>query len=114
MNHIEAMRQMVAELEYVLDCINNEEIPFDGDDFHEALRLGRQAIAEAERQKGWVLREVFYSDDGIPIDDREPQRQWVGLTDEETQTCWDKAVNTIAPQYSIVRAIEAKLKEKNT
>jgi hypothetical protein len=41
------------------------------------------------------------------------KREWVGLTDEETQTCWDKAVNTIAPQYSIVRAIEAKLKQKN-
>ena len=45
---------------------------------------------------------------------QELKREWVGLTDEETQTCWDKAVNTIAPQYSIVRAIEAKLKKKNS
>ena len=89
---IEAMKQMVSELEYVLDCINKNKMPFDGDDFHEALRLGRKAIAEAEKQ----------------------EREWVGLTDEETQTCWDKAVNTIAPQYSIVRAIEAKLKKKNS
>jgi hypothetical protein len=57
MNHIEAMKLMVVELEYVLDCINNEEMPFDGDDFHEALRLGRQAIAEAEKQ-------VSYSGNG--------------------------------------------------
>ena len=47
----EAMKQMVHELEYVIDCINKDKIPFDGDDFHEALRLGRQAIAEAEKQE---------------------------------------------------------------
>ena len=32
---IELMKQMVDELEYVLDCINQDKIPFDGDDFHE-------------------------------------------------------------------------------
>jgi hypothetical protein len=48
---IELMKQMVDELEYVLDCINQDKIPFDGDDFHEILRLGRQAIAEAEKQE---------------------------------------------------------------
>jgi len=48
---IEAMKLMVHELEYVLDCINKDKIPFDGDDFHEALRLGRQAIEQAEKQE---------------------------------------------------------------
>ena len=57
---------------------------------------------------GWFANAMMAMHDHI-----KSQRTWVGLTDEETQTCWDKAVNTIAPQYSIVRAIEAKLKQKN-
>jgi hypothetical protein len=48
---IEAMKLMVAEMEYVLACINEDKIPFDGDDFHEALRLGRQAIEQAQKQE---------------------------------------------------------------
>jgi hypothetical protein len=55
---IEVLKQMVAELEYVLDCINQEQMPFDGDDFHEALRLGCQAIAELESQKPFAYVNV--------------------------------------------------------
>ena len=41
-----------------------------------------------------------------------PQRTWVGLTDAEMkQTCYE--VCSYDP-YTIARAIEAKLKEKNT
>ena len=41
----EALKQLVYEMEYVLSCINENEVPFDGDDFHEALRLGKKALA---------------------------------------------------------------------
>jgi hypothetical protein len=51
---IEAMKLLVAEMEYVLNCINKNKIPFDGDDFHEALRLGRQAIEQAKKDQTWV------------------------------------------------------------
>ena len=47
----EAIKLMLHEMEYVLDCINNHVVPFDGDDFHEALRLGRKSIAEADKQE---------------------------------------------------------------
>lgn len=40
----EALKALIHEMEYVLSCINAEEIPFDGDDFHEALRLGKEAL----------------------------------------------------------------------
>jgi hypothetical protein len=44
------------------------------------------------------------------LDKREPQREWVGLTDEE--------IDVIADEHGTlqgaIRAIEAKLKEKNT
>ena len=42
----------------------------------------------------------------------QPKREWVGLTDEEMQqTCYKTF--SLDP-YIIARAIEAKLKEKNT
>ena len=59
---IDAMRAALKELEDVLECINQDKIPFDGDDFHETLRNLRQAIAEAEKQE--LVPE-----------------QWMGITD---------------------------------
>ena len=38
-----------------------------------------------------------------------PKRPWVGLTDEEMQALWDRYAH-----MEMMRAIEAKLKEKNT
>ena len=38
-----------------------------------------------------------------------PQRTWVGLTDEEMQDLWDRYAH-----MEMMRAIEAKLNEKNT
>ena len=47
----------------------------------------------------------------------EPKRTWVGLTDEEIDKAW-RSVDYTVPwdqhRIDIARAIEAKLKEKNT
>ena len=40
------------------------------------------------------------------------QRPWVGLTDEERRAVWDSCERQTPTTY--VKAIEAKLKEKNT
>ena len=40
-----------------------------------------------------------------------PQRQWVGLTDEEIETVWDSGVRAF---HLLARELETKLKEKNT
>jgi hypothetical protein len=40
---------------------------------------------------------------------RDAKREWVGLTDEEMQDFWDRYAH-----MEMMRAIEAKLKEKNT
>jgi hypothetical protein len=37
------------------------------------------------------------------------QRTWIGLTDEEMQALWDRYAH-----MEMMRAIEAKLKEKNS
>ena len=49
----------------------------------------------------------------------EPQRTWVGLTDEEISDLWSWSMTREAErtattqQHAFARAIEAKLKEKN-
>ena len=42
------------------------------------------------------------------------QRTWVGLTDEEISEIRLKTFDAVATNYEVYRAIEAKLKEKNT
>jgi hypothetical protein len=39
-----ALEALMHEMKYVLCCINLDIVPFDGDDFHEALRLGEEAL----------------------------------------------------------------------
>jgi hypothetical protein len=108
---IEVLKQMVAELEYVLDCINQEQIPFDGDDFHEALRLGRQAIAGLESQEP-VIDKSAATRIATSLG-WSPQRTWVGLTYEEESELIRLAHNHAGIRFYI-QAAEAKLKEKNT
>jgi hypothetical protein len=47
----------------------------------------------------------------------EPQKQWVGLTDEEREFLLHQALrfyDTNAQLLSFIKTVEAKLKEKNT
>lgn len=43
-----------------------------------------------------------------------PQREWQGLTDEEMFSLWVKCPAETEDRFAFARAIEAKLKEKNT
>jgi hypothetical protein len=43
------------------------------------------------------------------------QRQWVGLTDDDIEEMWGESVSLMySGYYDSIRAIEAKLKEKNS
>ena len=44
----------------------------------------------------------------VPLYTAPPQREWQGLTDKEIEDCLEMSI------YGTCRAIEAKLKEKNT
>jgi hypothetical protein len=44
----------------------------------------------------------------------QPKREWVGLTDEEIHEIRLKTLDSVATNYEAYRAIEAKLKEKNS
>ena len=53
----------------------------------------------------------------IPLYTTPPQRTWVGLTDEEIDKAWRSCDYTVPweqHRIDLARAIEAKLKEKNT
>jgi hypothetical protein len=48
--------------------------------------------------------------DGVPLYTAPPQRKWQGLTDEEMRELWDKK----GWYVTMFKAVEAKLKEKNS
>jgi hypothetical protein len=52
-------------------------------------------------------------DCGVPLYTAPPQREWQGLTDEEIMSLLPGAVRLPPGWSETVRAIEAKLKEKN-
>jgi len=73
----------------------------------EFKRIETEAKRRAARDEDDDTQE-YVSEFALP-----PQRTWVGLTDEEVTDLWHKT----EPYYhedDFARAIEAKLKEKNT
>jgi hypothetical protein len=98
---------------------------------NQAAHFLRQAIEQAEKQEGWVLREVYFSE-GEPICHREPQpvawwdpklgvfdekhfdqlqplftapskKEWIGLTADEIWKC-NKAEAGSAVEFHICSA----------
>jgi hypothetical protein len=72
--------------------------------------LSHFPLDDGEISRGW---------EQYPLYTTPPQRTWVGLTDEEIKPCWHEACQTdleLTSQLVVyfARAIEAKLKEKNT
>ena len=61
---------------------------------------------EYHRKRAQLWRDEAYKQAGHPL----PERGWVGLTDEEVASFDVHAI----VDAECVRAIEAKLKEKNT
>ena len=67
--------------------------------------------------KGWVIRDVYFDNDGNPINHRE--RQWQSLTDGEIMSIGRhlglqcRLGGNPNIDFDYARMIEAKLKEKN-
>ena len=51
---------------------------------------------------------------GQPLYTALPKREWVGLTDEEIDYIWGISPGDYEDKFAFPRAIEAKLREKNT
>jgi hypothetical protein len=67
---------------------------------------------EHHKKRAQLWREEAYKQAGHPL----PERGWVGLTDEEMLTLEETTTCTKDESWlrNLTRAIEAKLKEKNT
>ena len=65
---------------------------------------------EYHKKRAQLWREEAYKQAGHPL----PERGWVGLTDEEITELRLKTLDAVATNHEVYRAIEAKLKEKNT
>jgi len=113
---IEVMKQALEALESTHDVGCNKT--------DEAIASLRQAIEKAEKKepKKWVevecplCGEMAVAHTHPVLTTPQPQREWVGLTDEEIalvcSECAASAHNW--NDISFARAIEAKLKDKNT
>jgi len=92
------------------------------------MKQNEQAIEQAEKQEpvcpychdSHTLGAVYYDQNCVGCVKRmtatpQPQREWVGLTDEEIKPLCDEN-HIIYGAYTVdfIQAIEAKLKEKNT
>ena len=86
-------------------------------DVSEVIDVIKEALAQPEQEPvgkfakftDGIWRELTDGSAGVPLYKHLSQRTWLGLTDDER----DKIYNTYAP-YADLKAIEAKLKEKNT
>jgi hypothetical protein len=124
---IEAMKQALEALEK-LWLLGDQTAAIA----NSAITSLRQAIAKAEKQEpvAWMSNESAYrlkhggnskgavpvhakksAASKIPLYTHPPQREWVGLTDEEEYQICNAYYNR---DSKLVEMIEAKLKEKNT
>jgi hypothetical protein len=95
-----------------------------------ALEAKDEPVAEVTSETGAEITMSWWHEPALPIGTKlyttPPQRTWVGLTDNEVLECLKSvdvatAVNLLMSQYEMpptfkvyAKAIEAKLKEKNT
>jgi len=97
-----------ADLDYLAcsGCGSNE--------FHkEALAQEQEPVCDKDPQGCWNVRCQL----GKKCKNTPPaaQRTWVGLTDEQIDACWNKTLwKEKQPHHIFAKAIEAKLKDKNS
>jgi hypothetical protein len=75
-----------------------------------ALGLDYEPVCNKDPQGCWNVRCQL----GKKCKNTSAQRTWVGLTDEEVDECFEFIIEDSTQAVRFYRAIEAKLKEKNT
>ena len=97
-------------------CVQHNSCPPDGgNDWDDQIEALRDRLAQPEPEPvAWMWKDGTLTSDPdfadgtwTPLFAAPPNREWVGLTEEERAKCW----TTSAVQTAI--NIEAKLKEKN-
>jgi hypothetical protein len=103
------------EAQQVLDVLNDVRYRIEfgqmnlSDDTDAAIETLRARLAQPEPEPvAWMMLENKL----VPIHTAPPQREWQGLTDEEVHNTVEYVEDRAL--FRFARAIEAKLKEKNT
>ena len=83
------------------------------------VRIMQEAydLADRDDSEGYNSVKVMCSDVLGMINELLDERQWQGLTDEERNNLWREVVGWGDPSHDdedLMKAIEAKLQEKNT
>ena len=108
-------------LRLALDALEFDS--FYGTGKQEAITAIKAALEAKDEPVAWwipkhkapdMVSKVRWSDECEPLYTTPPQRTWVGLTDEEVTWLCNTAKSHEQTWGMFVRAIEAKLKEKNT
>jgi hypothetical protein len=85
-------------------------------EFHDRKNKAITAIekALAQTQEPWCMKMNGCKTKCEDCPDEPPQRTWVGLTDEEIDSYFeDHGWSPSKDYYPVIKAIEAKLKQKN-
>jgi hypothetical protein len=141
---IEALRQAIEQAEYdkltvkfgerAKEYLENAKQSWDTSDM--AHRSGGLSVEQAEKQEpvAWMVltqddkKLMLYGEEKppifntpvklIPLYTAPPKREWIGLTEDESDDIYNAHHNTygecITSAYDLVLDIEAKLKERNT
>jgi hypothetical protein len=118
---LEALRSAAAELYRASSYCNTYEVLGNTNDAITAIQQARAAQpAPVQEPVAWMdkygeiykdVPEVLSTDTPLYTTPFAAQRQWVGLTDEELMQTMS---GDWTSQFYFARAIEAKLKERNT
>jgi hypothetical protein len=117
---IEAMKQALSKFEHLWEIGIDAEYKVE---LLPEIQALRQAIEQAEKQEpvAWMEDSIeFYAKDHptnsctIPLYTAPVKREWIGLTAEEIENIFEISPSEYTDPFALPRAIEAKLKERNT
>jgi len=124
-----ALKEVLEALDVYASDISQEHVHKSDKHRHEWGLVTDDALIEEVRRRGFTIRDAQIlpkikdeyelccqkydtcTEPCTPRGRHLAKREWVGLTDDEFQACFDHADGTLG---SLMYAIEAKLKEKNT
>jgi hypothetical protein len=107
----EALKLALEAMEYADACLKKQLTTKDKHEYAQDLLLeAGTAIKEALANEALEKMAENARELGL---DYEPERTWVGLTDEEQKTISDLASANDWHDFDVMDATETKLKEKN-
>ena len=102
-----ALKRALEVLEWILTGEAEDQMADGWDSVHETLAKIKEVLAQPEQEPVAWKRPIIYTP---PHMEAQSKHEWVGLTDDEVKELVDAFYGT---DIHRLKAIEAKLKEKN-